>query len=835
MLRYRIIILSLIVFTLSSGCWAAPAKSVTKTPADNAAQAKVHFKKAVDLHKAGKLDAALKEYRILIKLDPNSPAPLSNMGLIYIQKKEYDNAKIAFERVLAINPRDEFAIENLAGVLMAQGKSREALKYARKLIGIKPKDHGARFILGMVNLRLKDYDAAADAFKAAIHIKPDDVVSIYNLGFCYLNLKQYGDALETMERVIKLDPGNGQAAMVAASAAEEINDNTTAIKYYELASKVSSTSVAALTNLYRLYTTSGKEEKGVDVLKRILAVDKNNFAANFNLGRYQYSKKQYKEAEGSFAAAKRAIPGDVGANLNLALVQVMLKKFDQAKSNINIVLKKEPKNKPALEVSAYVEEIGGNLDDAIKLYQKWEKYYPNDSTPNRKAASVYLYQRNTDKALAQFDVALKKDPKNHDLIIAYADALRSGQSFDKAYAMYDKALKLEPDVANTMVSAAICLQKTSKLDEAIALLNKAIKADSKHEAAYTILADVYKAQNKPDLAIEQYKKIVEFSPKNISALQAIATIYGTQGNYDAEIETYRKLHDADPQNIYYVTKIPAIYEKAGKLDLAIDEAKKLVEANPRTEAYRSTLADLLVKKQDYDGALAQYAELTNSSQIGTKAQAWFQTAGIQEKQGKPEDAVSSYKKVVDISPSDPRALDALSKIYHDQKKTGEFHTYLRSLIESGKDDLPYRYFLTAFKKANKNDEAIKTLEDISSKNPDNTQIMSVLAAAYTETDLKDKAIDEYKKILVKKKDDPWAAKSLGDIYKATGRDQEAADNYAIAVNAMPFDLELIRDLAELYEKLGNKPDALKAYKDFLKIDPANLEIRNKVRSLEIVK
>ncbi len=324
-----------------------------------------------------------------------------------------------------------------------------------------------------------------------------------------------------------------------------------------------------------------------------------------------------------------------------------------------------------------------------------------------------------------------------------------------------------------MVNAAICLHGESKLVEATTLLDKALAIDAKNKLAYQTLAEIYQDQKKPDLAAGQYQKILAFDPKDENTLLALAMNYESRNKQDAELGIYRKLHEIDPKNSNYAIWPARYYDKQGKLDMAIEEARKLVAADPKSPAYRMTLADFLVKKPDYPGAMEQYTEMSKSDDVYVKSSALTQMGDLQEKQAKHDDATASYKKAVQAKPSNTRALDALAKSYADSKKTDEYLAYLKSLIEPATQDLPYRYFVDAYKNAGKTDEAVTTLEAAAAKKPDNPPLESALAEAYTAVKQNDKAIDIYKKMLAKSADDPQTNRSLGDLYKSMGRDQDA--------------------------------------------------------------
>jgi oligopeptide transport system substrate-binding protein len=76
----------------------------------------------------------------------------------------------------------------------------------------------------------------------------------------------------------------------------------------------------------------------------------------------------------------------------------------------------------------------------------------------------------------------------------------------------------------------------------------------------------------------------------------------------------------------------SMYE-AGQLDTAIAESRKLVDANPKDTSVRVQYGELLGKKKDWTGAIAQYAELIKSEDLSTKCYGYYLTGGAQESIG----------------------------------------------------------------------------------------------------------------------------------------------------------------------------------------------------------
>jgi len=167
-----------------------------------------HFAAGVKLQQAGKLDQALAEYKEVLKINPNLMPPLLNMALIYVQKKQLAEAERVLLRVTALDPKNPFALDQLARIQLGRGKGKQAMAYARRLVSVKPKEPSAQFLLGVAAINSKDYATAATAFKVVTKALPDEKGALFNLGYCYVNLKKYKEGLDVLNRLLQKDPGN---------------------------------------------------------------------------------------------------------------------------------------------------------------------------------------------------------------------------------------------------------------------------------------------------------------------------------------------------------------------------------------------------------------------------------------------------------------------------------------------------------------------------------------------------------------------------------------------------------------------------------------------------
>ena len=93
-----------------------------------------HFDAAAVEEKEGKLDAALEDYRAVIKIRPDDYYPFLKMGNIYFQEKKYTAARKAYAEAQKRNPGAPFAYAKLGFVYLAEGNSKQAYVQFQKAL-----------------------------------------------------------------------------------------------------------------------------------------------------------------------------------------------------------------------------------------------------------------------------------------------------------------------------------------------------------------------------------------------------------------------------------------------------------------------------------------------------------------------------------------------------------------------------------------------------------------------------------------------------------------------------------------------------------------------------
>jgi tetratricopeptide (TPR) repeat protein len=158
---------------------------------------------AIALRQMGKNEDALSRLKRATKRQPPFGAAFHELGFLLLSMERYNEAIEVLSRGHGILPMmPELAIL-LGNVFLECRNFPNAKVHFARALNIAPNSSDATYGLGMAHWRLCEYQAAADLFRRCLVRNPDDISSWLNLGHCLLELGQRDAGYECFRRVAR--------------------------------------------------------------------------------------------------------------------------------------------------------------------------------------------------------------------------------------------------------------------------------------------------------------------------------------------------------------------------------------------------------------------------------------------------------------------------------------------------------------------------------------------------------------------------------------------------------------------------------------------------------
>jgi tetratricopeptide (TPR) repeat protein len=238
-------------------------------------------------------------------------------------------------------------------------------------------------------------------------------------------------------------------------------------------------------------------------LNVILAGEPGNYQAHLLKGNAYALKGDAKEAQEAFQEAASISPENPAAFHQLATLDRMLRNYNDAMVNLNKVLQLKPDHLPAMGAKV----------------------------------SVYMAQKQPDKALSFLDQKIGEHEGNTKLAAVLYEmrgtVFFTQKVYDKSEADFKKALDLYPDLVAPYLSLARLYQANGETGKAISQYQAMLAKQPKFIQAYMAIGTIYEAEGKKPEAREMYEKALEVNPDFAPAANNLAWML-LQNNEDPD-------------------------------------------------------------------------------------------------------------------------------------------------------------------------------------------------------------------------------------------------------------------------------------------------------------
>ncbi|MHB8217022.1 MAG: FG-GAP-like repeat-containing protein [Candidatus Sulfotelmatobacter sp.] len=164
----------------------------------------------------GRMDEAIRCFQQVLRLSPDHPIGLNNLGNAYRLKKNFAEAKKTFERALEVSPTDPQANYGLGMVYAQADDSTHAYEYLQRALKFRPDYPEALNNLGILYLRTDREDKAVASFEECIRVAPSFDQAYLNLARVYSVEEAPDKARAVLLDLLKQDPDNARGKAMLA-------------------------------------------------------------------------------------------------------------------------------------------------------------------------------------------------------------------------------------------------------------------------------------------------------------------------------------------------------------------------------------------------------------------------------------------------------------------------------------------------------------------------------------------------------------------------------------------------------------------------------------------
>ncbi len=144
--------------------------------------------KALDLLNAGQIKQALPILTTLYHKDPSDVDTLYRLGLAYSELKQYRQAADLLEKVVEVAPDHIHALVGLGVAEVAVGNLLIGEEWLRKALQLEPKNRWALRNLAGTLMKQQRYEESLPTIKTCLAVAPDDIAMMIAYGDCLIEL-----------------------------------------------------------------------------------------------------------------------------------------------------------------------------------------------------------------------------------------------------------------------------------------------------------------------------------------------------------------------------------------------------------------------------------------------------------------------------------------------------------------------------------------------------------------------------------------------------------------------------------------------------------------------
>ena len=541
-------------------------------------------------------ESALRYYKLALKKNEDFVNPMFHMGCIYDKMNKSEEALKCLEIAYEKEKENVDYLQKYGDCLVKSSEENSISK------GILILERGIEFFTGNIDIissLAKGYEKQGRLKEAITLLEKaknneefyNNKSKIFQLAFYYEKNKELTKAIEYFKKVLHLDKKNVDALLHIGYIYHSIKENVKAFKCFKQVLNLEKNNFLGYYGLGRLYQSlDNHNHEAINCFKSCLSINPEDVKANLQLGIIYLKIKKYDESLKCLNKVKDLDSQNITGLVALGNVYIEMKNYSEAENYLEEALKLDKKNVAANAALGDVYFGMNEINDAIQKYIFVNKL--NDRIPeiHLNLAHCFFITEKFDSAITHYLKAIKlvKNTR-HDYYYFLGNALMANFRSKDGIMAYQAAIKLKPTKLNYYfaISKACYMEKLNQkgikyLERLLDLekdksINKNLletEKDYKISDALFLLYKLYITLPDPDYTkcLTIIKELIRTEPKNVKYLEILAGLQEKKENFFEAIKAYKLILALEPNNL-------EVKKKLNLLDINQEEQQQSINEN----------------------------------------------------------------------------------------------------------------------------------------------------------------------------------------------------------------------------------------------------------------
>ena len=319
-------------------------------------------------------------------------------------------------------------------------------------------------------------------------------------------------------------------------------------------------------------------------------------------------------------------------------------------------------------------EKQGEYEKALTEFQTAIKYYPDHIEANIEYQNLTISAGDKKSLLAEYKKKLDLQPENSVCNFLYGKI--QDKTTDRIF-YYELALKYDPNFLWAINALGNEYLKQGDTQTAIKQMKKVIEIDSEFAPVHLSLARAWYLNEKYEYAMSEIKKYLSLRPDSYEGYEELGKIQFAVGDTQKAFESWDKASEINPTRVSSLILAGNAYFSIKDLKSAKKFADKALEKTPSNIQAKLLQAEIMLAENQTDGSASTITQILRKNPSNVKALEL--KAIILLGKNQITQAKEIYTQILKIEPNSEGALYTLGMIAYKEKQIEESIGYLSRL------------------------------------------------------------------------------------------------------------------------------------------------------------